>query len=74
MIPSTADGIFDFASNEAVSYLTTHSSSVQEAVSHITAYAFEANGSKDNMSTVVVALPAWGSFQAPAPADHVNLM
>ena len=47
---------------------------MQEAVSHITTDAFEANWHKDNMSTVVVALPAWGSFQAPAPADHAYLM
>ncbi len=73
-IITIADGIFDFASNDAVGYLTTHSPLATDAVTAITSHAYDTNGSKDNLSTIVVALPAWGRITLPRPPDHINLM
>ena len=61
------DGVFDFASNDAVAFLVAQSSGPDEAVEAVTSHAYDANGSKDNLSTLVVPLPAWGTVALPAP-------
>ena len=66
--------MFDFASNESVAFIASTSVDAREAVDNITAHAFDVNGSKDNLSTLVVPLPAWGAFKLGMPNNDVHLM
>lgn len=68
------DGIFDFASNEAIAHIVSSCHTPEQAVQQATNYAFDVNHSKDNLSTIVVALPAWSKLEPQNFSQHIPLM
>jgi hypothetical protein len=67
----SADGITDFASNESIAHIVSTSNTPKDAIEAVTEFALETNGSKDNVSALIVALPAWGKVRLPQPHDHI---